>query len=72
MSCARVTVPVLRSLTYQGRDYVRGDSLEAPPVEIAILARRGYVTLTVGAEVARDEPPPARRRYRRRDLTPEP
>jgi hypothetical protein len=75
-----VTVPVLKPLQYQGRSYVRGDMLRAPAVELAAMARRGEVTLDLGAVITRDlepepktapEVPRTRRQYRRRDLTAE-
>jgi hypothetical protein len=83
---ARVTVPVLKPLTYQGRSYVRGESVSMEAIEAAAHGRAGRVNLTLGAaapsgayqtadmvvDVA-GEPKARRRRrrYRRRDMTAE-
>ena len=81
---ARVTVPVLKPLIYQGRSYVRGESVTMDAIEAAAGGRAGTVSLTRGAKVAagtyqtRDlaadvsaETARPRRRYRRRDMTAE-
>lgn len=81
----RVTVPVLKPLDYEGHSYVRGDAITVEPIQAAALARKGYVTLTVGAVVTRElkaeEPAPVKRKrgrprksdheYQRRDLVAE-
>lgn len=81
---ATVTVPALKPLEYQGRSYVRGDLVKATPVDAAVMASRGEVTLTRGVVIApapqreqqamEADPPgaaPSRRRrsYRRSDMT---
>mgnify|MGYP003541498146 CR=1 FL=1 len=65
-----VSVTALRSLNYQGRSLVAGAIFDVTPVEAAVLARQGAVSLHRVAAV--EAPPPrTKRRYRRRDLTAE-
>lgn len=74
-----VDVPAKKALIYQGRSYVRGELVPMRPIDAAIAARRGDVSLTRHTrhrqmEVEADpEPEPAlrSRRYRRRDMVPE-
>jgi hypothetical protein len=65
-----VTVPVIANHEYQGKSLRAGEDVTLTPVEAAILARLGVVSLTVGY---RHPAAPARvrtkRAYRRRDLT---
>jgi hypothetical protein len=77
---AKVTVPVVKPLTYQGRQYVRGERVTCEAVQAAAFAQGGYVSLARGVVMRRDlaavddvpaPAPPTRRRYRRRDLTAE-
>ena len=80
-------VYVTRAFELDGRDVQPGDFVQVAPLEAAMLARKGYVTLTMRkrtAIVTKDlvaepptpepEPPPVRprRTYRRKDQVAEP
>jgi hypothetical protein len=71
---ADVTVTATKAFEYRGRSIRRGARLAMAPIDAAIEARRGNVTLIVGQHVTPDpepEAPRSRRRYRRRDLVAE-
>lgn len=75
-----VTVRALKSFDYEGHSYACGADVTMTPIDAAVHARKGNVTLSKGyrtraitPEPPAPEPdPPARtRRYRRRDMTAE-
>jgi hypothetical protein len=69
-----VTVTATKAFEYRGRQVRRGSRVAMRPIDAAIEARRGHVTLIVGQHVEPDpepEPVRSRRRYRRRDLVAE-
>lgn len=43
---AQVTLPALKAFAYRGCDYRRGDLVAMSPIDAAIHARRGHVSLT--------------------------
>jgi hypothetical protein len=74
-----VTVRALKAFTYRHRDVRRNDAVTMTPLDAAVHARRGDVSLAAGyrtrdvtPELPEPEPEPRRtRRYRRRDLVAE-
>lgn len=71
---ADVTVTVTKAFEYRGRQVRRGARVAMAPLDAAIHARQGHVTLVVGQVVEPDpepEPVRSRRRYRRRDMVAE-
>ena len=71
---ADVTVTATKRFTYRTRDIRKGQRVVMAPVDAAIKAREGFVTLVVGQIVTPEHEPelvPVRRRYRRRDMTAE-
>ena len=82
---APITVRALKAFAYRDRIYNPGDSVTfTNPVEASVRARRGEVSLdrhynsrVIEAESQPEPEPepeleqPVRRRYRRRDMTPE-
>jgi hypothetical protein len=47
-----VTVPVLKPLDYQGRSYVRGDSVTMRAIDAAAAARAGKVSIAKSSKAA--------------------
>jgi hypothetical protein len=77
MAQRQVTVAAVAEFGYLGRHIEVGDRVLMDPLEAAAAHRRGLVSLTRPARGDRPAapPPPApetKRRYRRRDLQPEP
>lgn len=69
---ADVTVTATKGFTYRGRARRKGERVTMSPLDAAIKARRGEVTLIEGTVVTPEpEPVTVRRRYRRRDMAAE-
>jgi hypothetical protein len=71
---ADVRVMVTKTFEYRGRTARRGSTLPMAPLDAAMAARTGHVTLVSGAVVEPDPEPVmarVRRRYRRRDMAAE-
>jgi len=81
-----VTVQALQPFTHEGLRVSRGDAVQLPAGVAAGYARKGYVSLTVGARIDRVDPVAVRqvsrrgrrstdgtpkRAYRRRDMVAE-
>lgn len=71
-----VTVRAVKPFDYNGRMVNTGSDLEMPPLDAAVHARKGNVSLTKyqNRSMQADDAPPTRRRrgnYRRRDMTAE-
>ena len=72
-----MTFAVLKAFDYKQRGYRAGDLVEMEPLDAAIHARKGHISLAKlrkpSTQTADLEPdaPPKRRRYRRRDMEPE-
>lgn len=69
-----VTLPALKSFAYQGQEYRRGDLVAMSPLDAAIYARQGRVSLTrtyqtrqlVAERPAKAQSEPKRRRRSRK------
>lgn len=62
-----VTLPVLHAFDYQGRSFAPGDTVDMVPIDAAVYARKGLVSLT-GRTVQNREmvaPKAGRRRARK-------
>lgn len=77
-----VSVPLIRSFEHEGRYVAAGESITVTPIEAAVLAQRGIVSLTkqtythrasvaAPAIEAAPEPAPRGRRRRKAEDTPE-